>query len=234
LKCEGSPPLIRISGLTVLYQANWGEKPALDRFDLVINNGEIVGLMGPSGCGKTTVVLSVLGLLPPTAAVTAGSIQFLGQDLLNLNEKIFRKIRGREIGVVFQEPGASLNPVMKIGSQLCEGMRWHLKISRKEARERALDLLEETGIQDPASCLEAYPHQLSGGMQQRVLIASAVACRPRLLICDEPTSALDMIVQTRVLDLLKRLQKKMDLSILLISHDLLAIERIASRIETMA
>ena len=226
--------MLSVTDLTVVYRTEGVVKPVLNQISLSIDKAEIVGLVGPSGSGKTTLALCLLGLLPPVAEIVSGQVIFRGCNLHNADEKTLKSIRGKEIGAVFQEPGAVLNPVMRIDSQLCEGMRWHLGLTRAESRERAEQLLNEVGIPDPAGCLISYPHQLSGGMQQRVLIAAAIACQPKLLICDEPTSALDIIVQNRVLDLLKQLQENDKFSILLISHDLSAIERISERVEYLS
>lgn len=199
-------------------------------FSLRMEKGELVGLAGYSGSGKTTLALATLGLLPDGLQVSAGRILFLDKDLLALEEAEWRSIRGARIGMVFQEPASAMNPLIRIDKQLCEGMRHHLRLSREEALERATRLLSEVGIQDPGQCLGAYPHQLSGGMRQRVLIAAALSCEPDLLICDEPTSALDVTIQAQLVHLLARVAKNSDLAILFISHDLPLLSGISDRI----
>jgi ABC-type glutathione transport system ATPase component len=222
--------LLTVDNLTVNYRSNEAVQAVLRQLCLSIKNSEVVGLAGPSGSGKTTLVLCLLGLLPPSAEILSGKIVFEGRELDPREQRAFRAIRGKKISVVFQDPGAVLNPVMRIDRQLFEGMRFHLRLTRKEARLRALQVLEEVGISDPENCLASYPHQLSGGMQQRVLIASATTCQPKLLICDEPTSALDVLVQNKVLGLLRRLRAKHDFSILLISHNLNVINTVSDRL----
>ena len=226
---RNEPPLLEISGLSVAFQG----RQVLDRLDLRIFAGEIVGLIGESGAGKTVAALSILGLLPNEAAVLSGEIRYQGVNLLDLKKSELREVRGCGIGIVFQDPRTALNPVMRIDKQLFEGMRCRLGYSKEKALEESAGLLRAVGIQDPERCLRAYPHQLSGGMRQRVLVAAALSCKPRVLICDEITSSVDSIVQSQLLALLTRLRENWNVSILLITHDLRAAERVADRIAVM-
>lgn len=221
-------PVLRVQNLQVVFGGDSGVAAVLEGVTFSIGKSEIVGLMGPSGSGKSTLALSILGLLPPSAQVQAGSIFLAGRDLLKLTGQAMREIRGRRIGLVFQNPSASLNPVMRIDRQLCEGMRHHLALSKSDAISRATGLLREVGIRDPDACMMSYPYQLSGGMQQRVIIAAALSCRPDLLICDEPTSALDVTVQAGLLHLFRSLTSR-GLSVLFISHDRKVVEQVADR-----
>jgi oligopeptide/dipeptide ABC transporter ATP-binding protein len=192
----------------------------VDDVSFQIPQDSTLGLVGESGSGKTLTALSILNLPPAGTRIAQGQILFGGRDLLKMPEREIRKVRGKEIALIFQEPMSSLNPVFTVRTQLTEGMRTHLRISRKEAVERAAHLLEQVGISDPDRRLGEYPHQLSGGMRQRVMIAMALACEPALLIADEPTTALDVTIQAQILDLLRELRRKFRLSTLLISHDL--------------
>lgn len=229
MSTEQSIPLLRVRNLAVSYRSNGSEKLVLKKIDLEVGTGETVGVIGESGCGKTTLALALLRLLPPNASVLDGRIIFGTQGLLELDRDQLNQLRGRKIGFVFQEPLLALNPLMRIESQLCEGMRHHLRLSKKAARARAITLLERVGITDGPRCVEAYPHQLSGGMRQRVLIASALSCEPKLLICDEPSSSLDRPTQLKLMETMAQLKETRHLSILLISHDLDLISGIADR-----
>ncbi len=229
MSAEQPIPLLQVRDLSVSYLSNGTEKLVLEKVDLEVGTGETVGVLGESGCGKTTMALSLLRLLPANAHVRSGRITFGSQNLLELDRDQLNQVRGREIGFVFQEPLLALNPLMRIESQLCEGMRHHLHLSKNAARARAISLLERVGITDGRWCLEAYPHQISGGMRQRVLIATALSCEPKLLICDEPSSSLDRPTQLKLMETLAQLKQSRDLSILLISHDLDLISRIADR-----
>jgi ABC-type dipeptide/oligopeptide/nickel transport system ATPase component len=204
----------------------------LDNITLQIARGEICGLVGESGAGKTLTALAILGLLPPGAMAT-GEIRFQGRELLGLTEEKLREIRGCGIGMVFQEPQAALNPVMRIGQQLSEGMRYRLGYSKKKAEKHSLELLHSVGITEPERCLRSYAHQLSGGMRQRVLIASALSCDPELLICDEITSSVDSILEAQLLTLLTRLRRDRRVSILLITHNLSSVQKIADRVSVL-
>ncbi len=229
MSAEQPIPLLQVRDLSVSYLSNGTEKLVLKKVDLEIGTGETVGVIGESGCGKTTMALALLRLLPPNASVLEGQITFGTQDLLGLDRDQLNQVRGRKIGFVFQEPLSALNPLMRIETQVCEGMRYHLHLSKNAARVRAITLLERVGITDGSKCLEAYPHQLSGGMRQRVLIATALSCEPRLLICDEPSSSLDRPTQLKLMETMAQLKESSSLSILLISHDLDLVSGIADR-----
>jgi len=216
-----SEPLLEIKGLSVSFETDEGSVQALDAVDFEMGHGQTLGLVGESGCGKSVTALSIMRLLPkPIGCVTAGSILFQGEDLLKLSPDGIRKIRGNEIGMIFQEPMNALNPVMTIGDQLSEVFLLHQEILSKEAWGKSIEMLKSVGIPAPESRVFEYPHQLSGGMRQRVVIAMALACKPKLVIADEPTTALDVTVQAQILELLQVLQRQQGSSILLITHDL--------------
>lgn len=200
--------------------------------DFHIDKGDVVALVGESGCGKSMTAKSIIRLLPAEAQV-GGEILFQGCNLMHKSEKEMESIRGKEIGMIFQDPMSALNPTMKIGTQLIEGMRKHLKISHKECIQKAIELLEAVEISQPEQRMNQYPFELSGGMRQRVLIAMALACNPQLLIADEPTTALDVTVQAQILQLLKNIQKKWDLAILLITHDLGIVADVCNKVLVM-
>jgi len=213
--------LLEVKDLSVSFASDEGEVEALDRVSFAIKKGQNLGLVGESGCGKSVSAFSIMRLLPkPTGMITHGEILLGAKDLLSLSTDDMRKVRGNEIGMIFQEPMNALNPVQKIGDQIAEVFLLHQNVSKSQAWQLAVDMLGEVGI--PAAEIRAldYPHQLSGGMRQRVVIAMALACTPKLIIADEPTTALDVTVQAQILDLLKILQKKKGSSILLITHDL--------------
>ena len=216
-----SEPLLEIKGLSVSFETDEGSVQALDAVDFEMGHGQTLGLVGESGCGKSVTALTIMRLLPkPIGCVTAGSILFQGEDLLKLSPDGIRKIRGNEIGMIFQEPMNALNPVMTIGDQLSEVFLLHQEILAKEAWGKSIEMLKSVGIPAPESRVFEYPHQLSGGMRQRVVIAMALACKPKLVIADEPTTALDVTVQAQILELLQVLQRQQGSSILLITHDL--------------
>ena len=216
-----SEPLLEIKGLSVSFETDEGSVQALDAVDFEMGHGQTLGLVGESGCGKSVTALSIMRLLPkPIGCVTAGSILFQGEDLLKLSPDGIRKIRGNEIGMIFQEPMNALNPVMTIGDQLSEVFLLHQEILAKEAWGKSIEMLKSVGIPASESRVFEYPHQLSGGMRQRVVIAMALACKPKLVIADEPTTALDVTVQAQILELLQVLQRQQGSSILLITHDL--------------
>ena len=224
-------PLLQVDDLTVVYRArDGGETTALEGATFEVAASEAVGLLGESGCGKTTLGLALLGLLPPAGVVVRGSAFFGGQNLIGLGERELQEIRGAEISMVYQEPGAALNPVLRIGDQITEVIRAHRRFSRERASEEAGLLLAQVGFPREACIAAAYPHQLSGGQQQRVAIAQAIACRPALLIADEPTTALDRKTQLEILDLLANLRKQNHLALLLISHDFGVLAHAVDRI----
>ncbi|UCF36676.1 MAG: ABC transporter ATP-binding protein [Acidobacteriota bacterium] len=225
--------LLSIRDLTVSYRSDHRQHAPLSGLCLDIREAETVGLVGESGAGKTTLAHTLLGILPGSAVVRTGEILLRGQNLLALQPSEWRGVRGRRIGLVFQEPTAALNPVMRIETQICEGMVHHYSHDRQTARTRAQDLLLEVGIQNTEVVLDSYPFQLSGGMCQRVLIASALSLEPELLICDEPTSALDVAVRNQILALLVRLQRVHKFAILFISHDLSTLELVSDRVLTL-
>jgi len=224
--------LVEISGLHVRYPSDRGPVRAVDGVSFALAHGETYALVGESGCGKTATGLALLRLVEP-GEVTGGSIRFDGVDLLRLPEKEMRRYRGAHIGMVFQEPAAALNPVMKIGWQVAESPRIHKKIGRKEAWREAVRLLEMVALPDPEAQAKSYPHELSGGMQQRVMLAIALSCGPDLLIADEPTTALDVTIQSQILDLLRRLRRELHLTVLLITHDLRVVAENADRVGVM-
>ncbi|GGN39395.1 dipeptide/oligopeptide/nickel ABC transporter permease/ATP-binding protein [Streptomyces fuscichromogenes] len=221
--------LLTVSGLCVAY----GEKTVVDGVDLIVARGEVLGLVGESGSGKSQTAFSVLGLLPDQAEVTADQLSFDGKDLLGLDLADLNALRGRGIGYIPQEPMSNLDPCFRIGFQLAEPMRKHLRLSRTEARTKALELLARVGIADPERVFRSYPHQISGGMAQRVLIAGAVSCDPRLLIADEPTTALDVTVQAEVLDLMRSLQRERGMGMILVTHDFGVVADICDRVAVM-
>ena len=231
---DASTALLEVRGLCIEFDTEDGPARVVDEASFDVRRGQIVGLVGESGCGKTVSSLAVLRLLSsPPAHIVGGSIRFDGRELLDADFNEMRRIRGREIAMVFQDPLASLDPSFTIGSQLIEAMRLHEKLSRSAARSRAADLLESVHIPDPARRLSAYPHQLSGGMRQRVMIAMALSCKPRLLIADEPTTALDVTIQAQIVDLLHELRAEMDLAVLFVTHDLALISELSDEIAVM-
>ncbi len=210
-----------------------GTVTAVTGVDLTVHRGEVLGLVGESGCGKSVTSLSVLGLINPPGRVEAGAVRFHGQDLRTLPDRQLRALRGDRITMIFQQPTSSLNPVMDVGSQLGEVLEIHRNVKRRAARGRALELLRMVGIPDPERRLKAYPHEMSGGMAQRVMIAMALACEPELLIADEPTTALDVTIQAQILDLMRRLQEETGTAIILITHDLGVVAEMCDRVAVM-
>jgi oligopeptide transport system ATP-binding protein len=221
--------VLTVENLSVWLPSKGGALQIVDGVDLEVGPGEFIGIAGESGCGKTITSLALLGLLPAGAA-TRGRALFEGRDLLALSQKELRSVRGAEIGMVFQDPMSSLHPLLTVERQLTDHVEAHLGVTRRQARERALDLLELVRIPDPRGTLRVYPHQLSGGMRQRVAIAIAIACHPKLLIADEPTTALDVTVQAGILALLDTLRREQGVSILFITHDLGVMSAIAERL----
>ena len=227
-------PLLSIEELTVIYhQASAPVVTAVDRVSLSIDAADVVAVVGESGCGKSSLALAVTKLIQPPGEITGGRVMFDGEDVLRASEETLRKVRGCGIGYVFQDPSTSLNPVLTIGWQLREAIELHTPHRGAAADVIAVGSLERVGIPSPRERLHAYPHELSGGQQQRVMLAMAIAAHPRLLIADEPTTALDVTVQVQILQLLRRLVQELRLSILLISHDLTVVERLATRLAVM-
>ncbi|MFH1999235.1 MAG: ABC transporter ATP-binding protein [Planctomycetota bacterium] len=227
-------PILSIEGLKTVFALDEGSAVAVDRIDLHIARAETVALVGESGCGKTAAALSILRLLPvPPGKIEQGRILFKGNDLLSMPMKALRKIRGNRISMVFQEPMTSLNPVMCVGGQVAEVYRLHLGMSRAEALRAAEGMLDRVGISEPGMRMQEFPHQLSGGMKQRIMISMALACKPDLLIADEPTTAVDVTVQAQLLSLLKTCRDDFGMSILLISHDLSVVAELADRVYIM-
>ena len=228
-----APPLLQIRELRTYFHGKRETVRAVDDIDLLIEEGETLGLVGESGSGKSVTSLSVMRLLESTANIESGEISYFGRDLVHLPSRDMRDLRGKDIGMIFQEPGTSLNPVFRVGDQVGEALRVHLGMSRKEARQRTIELFEEVGIPEPERRIDSYPHEMSGGQKQRVMIAMALSCNPKLLIADEPTTALDVTIQAQILDLIRRLRDERGMSILFISHDLGVIAEIADRIAVM-
>jgi peptide/nickel transport system ATP-binding protein len=225
-------PVLEVRELSVRFDTDDGPVHAVDRLSFAVASHEVLGVVGESGCGKSVSVLSLLGLLPPTAAVS-GHAAFDGSDLLKASRSRLRRIRGKEISFVFQEPMTSLNPAFKVGSQIAEVGRRHLDLSRRAAHERAVELLDLVRIPAPRRRVDEYPHQLSGGMRQRVMIAMALACDPKILIADEPTTALDVTIQAGILDLLRDIRARLGTAIILITHNLGVVADIADRVLVM-
>ena len=229
-----APTLIDIRGLKTWFHTEDQVVKAVDGLSIRIREGQTLGLVGESGSGKSVTSLSIMRLLPEVSArIEAGEISFLGRDLVRLPMKEMRRIRGRDISMIFQEPGTSLNPVYRVGSQVVEAIVLHQKVSRAEARRRAIALFDEVGIPDPQRRIDSYPHEMSGGQKQRVMIAMALSCNPKLLIADEPTTALDVTIQAQILDLIRKLRDERGMSILFITHDLGVIAEIADEVAVM-
>ncbi|MGE5599217.1 MAG: ABC transporter ATP-binding protein [Bacteroidota bacterium] len=225
--------LLTVENLKTSFFTYAGEVKAVDGVSLSLERGEAVALVGESGCGKSVTALSVMGLINQPGRVVEGSVVFDGRELVGLKEREFRKIRGNEMGMIFQDPMTSLNPVLSIRTQLVEALRLHQRLSRAAARKRAVELLEMVGIPSPAQRLKQYPHQFSGGMRQRVMIAMALSCNPKLLIADEPTTALDVTIQAQIIELMKDLQHKLGMAIILITHDLGVVAGLCRRVYVM-
>lgn len=226
-------PLLDVRGLGITFSGPDTSIPVVRDVSLTVAAGESVGLVGESGCGKTVTGLALMGLLPFRTSRFDGQILLDGENLLDLTERQWRKRRGRRIGMIFQEPMSALDPVFTIGEQIGETLRTHFRIGRSEARERAIDAIAQVGIPDPAARHDAYPHELSGGMRQRAMIAMAISCEPALLIADEPTTALDVTVQAQITDVLGELSARSGMAMLFISHDLGLVSQTCSRIVTM-
>ena len=226
------PELLKVLNLKVYFETDEGEVKAVDGIDLEIKEGETLGLVGESGCGKTTTGLAIMKLLPWNSKIS-GKIIFLNEDLLSKNEEEMNKIRSNKISMIFQNPNTSLNPLMNVGFQIAEVLMFHKNMSKKDAYKEATKLLEIVGMPEPEKTLRKYPHELSGGMKQRVVIAMALACKPKLVIADEPTTAVDVTIQAQILELMRELQKQFNISILLISHDFGVIAEMCDRVAVM-
>jgi oligopeptide/dipeptide ABC transporter ATP-binding protein len=225
--------ILEIKNLKTQFFTESGAVKAVDSVDLVVKRGEVLGLVGESGCGKSVTSLSIMRLVGQPGRIVAGEIIFDDEDLLKLPEKRMVNIRGNRISMIFQQPQSSLNPVFRVGDQLTEAIALHQDVSKEEAEERSIELLRMVGIPEPRSRARAYPHELSGGMAQRVMIAMALACVPELLIADEPTTALDVTIQAQILDLMRNLRSKMDTAIILITHDLGVVAEMCDRVNVM-
>jgi oligopeptide/dipeptide ABC transporter ATP-binding protein len=225
--------ILVVQGLKTQFFTEAGIVRAVDGVDLVVKRGEVLGLVGESGCGKSVTSLSVMRLIGQPGKVVAGQVVFDKEDLLELPEKRMEGIRGNRISMIFQQPQSSLNPVFRVGDQLTEVLQNHQNMSKDEAKRRSVELLGMVGIPEPESRARAYPHEMSGGMAQRVMIAMALACVPELLIADEPTTALDVTIQAQILDLMRNLKSKMDTAIILITHDLGVVAEMCDRVNVM-
>ncbi len=226
--------LLEVESLTTQFVTRAGVVRAVDGVSWDVGEGETVALVGESGCGKSVSALSIMRLVAaPAGRIVAGRVRFKGRDLLALSEEEMRRVRGREIAMIFQEPMTSLNPVLTIGRQLTESLEIHLEMAPKEAARRATDLLAMVGIPDPERRLTQFPHQFSGGMRQRVMIAMAISCQPRLILADEPTTALDVTIQAQIMDLMKDLSQRLGVAILIITHNLGVVARYADRVNVM-
>src|SRR5256884_1954156 len=225
--------LLEVKNLATHFPTREGLVRAVDGVSFHLDRGELLGLVGESGCGKSMTALSVMRLVPPPGKITAGEILFEGRNLLKLSNREMRDVRGDDIAMIFQDPMTSLNPVFTVGEQIAEALRLHRRLSRRDARAGAIDAMREVAIPDPELRVNDYPHQLSGGMRQRVMIAMALACDPKVLIADEPTTALDVTIQAQILDLLNNLRRTRDLAVLLITHDLGVVAEVADRVAVM-
>ncbi|KGF68281.1 peptide ABC transporter ATP-binding protein [Hoeflea sp. BAL378] len=227
-------PILDVNGLKTVFRTRGGEVHAVNSVDFHLRPGELLGVVGESGSGKSVTMMSLLRLLPsPPAEMRNGTVMFDGQDLLKISPEELRKVRGSKIGFIFQDPMTSLNPVYTVGFQLAEPLRAHLGMSKAQARDRSVELLKLVGIPDPERRLKDFPHQFSGGMRQRVMIAIALACDPQVLIADEPTTALDVTIQAQIIELVKDLRRKLGMAIIWITHDLGVIAGIADRVMVM-
>jgi dipeptide transport system ATP-binding protein len=223
-------PLLEIRNLSVAFATRKGPFVAVDGLDLLVEPGQIIGVVGESGSGKSVGMLAVLGLLPWTATVTADMMRFDGRDLLTLGARARRKIIGKDLAMIFQEPMSSLNPCFPVGWQIAEALKAHEAMGGRERKRRVVELLAEVGIPEPEKRARAFPHQLSGGMSQRVMIAMALACRPKLLIADEPTTALDVTIQAQILDLIRKLRDERGMGVVLITHDMGVVAEAADQV----
>jgi len=227
-------PLLQVKGLCVEFSTRKGNVQVLNHLDLHLDPGEALGIVGESGCGKSMTALSIMQLIPvPPGNISAGQILLNDTDLLQLSEKHMQDIRGNDISMIFQEPMTSLNPVFTVGTQVSENIRRHQSATRAQAREKTIQILEAVGIPVPELRIHQYPHELSGGMRQRVMIAMALCCQPQILIADEPTTALDVTIQAQIFDLLQKIQTEMGTAVILITHDMSVIAEFADRVVVM-
>ncbi len=225
--------LLRVENLTVCAKTEKGMADIVDGISFSMNPGEILGIVGESGCGKSMTALAIAGLSARNVRIRTGRIFFCGKDLRTLSREEIRKIQGKDLSMIFQDPLTSLNPLMKIGRQVSENLRLHSTLPKREIRRRTAEVLRRMGLPEPEKLMDAYPHELSGGMRQRVMIAAAVICRPRLIIADEPTTALDVTVQAQILGLLREINRESGCAILFISHDLSVVSQLCGRILVM-
>jgi oligopeptide transport system ATP-binding protein len=226
--------LLEVNDLKTYFYTREGVVQAVDDISFAVDKGQTLGIVGESGCGKSVTALSIMGLIPkPPAKIAGGQVLFEGKDLTELNDRQLQNVRGRQIAMIFQDPMTSLNPTFKIGTQITETLRRHYEISKDDARKRAVELLEEVRIPRAAERLDDYPHRFSGGMRQRVMIAIALSCNPKLLIADEPTTALDVTIQAQILDLLDELRREHDMAMILITHDMGVVAETADDIAVM-
>jgi len=226
-------PILEVRDLRVEIPLTRGTVHAVRSASFTVEPGQALGLVGESGCGKSMTLRAILGLLPQPGHITGGEIRFEGDDLANADPKRLRDVRGARIGIIFQEPMTALNPVMRVGDQIAEGPRVHLGKSRSQARQTALELMRKVGIPDPTRRAQAYPHELSGGMRQRVMIAIALSCEPKLILCDEPTTALDVTIQDQILKLLSAMRRDLGVSVVFVTHDLAVVAETCERIAVM-
>ncbi|TLS38704.1 ABC transporter ATP-binding protein [Pseudalkalibacillus caeni] len=228
-----STSLLQIDDLKVQFKTGEGVVPSVNGVTFSVNEGETVAVVGESGCGKSITSLSILGLVPSPGEISGGTIKFGGKDLLKIKKRELRKLRGNDISMIFQEPMTSLNPVFSIGNQIGEVLRLHQKLDKKQALNKAVEMLDLVGIPDAEKVVSRFPHQLSGGMRQRVMIAMALACNPKLLIADEPTTALDVTIQAQILELIKKLKTDFNTGVIMITHDLGVVAEVADRVVVM-
>lgn len=225
--------LLSVKNLSTEFPVKKGIVRAVEDVSFDVDQGQILAIVGESGSGKSVTSLSIMGLLAEPGHVAGGSMEFEGKDLATLSEKQYRELRGNDMAMIFQEPMTSLNPVYRVGNQIVEAIRTHEKVSKAEAKDRAVDLLRKVGIPSPEARINDYPHQMSGGMRQRVMIAIALACEPKLLIADEPTTALDVTIQAQILELMMDLKEKLGMAIIMITHDLGIVARMCEKIAVM-
>lgn len=226
-------PLLKVEDLEVAFSGDAEDLNIIDKVNFTVNPGEILCIVGESGSGKSVTLLSIMGLLGRNGKITGGFVEFDGEDLLSKSEKELDRIRGNQLTMIFQDAMSSLNPVFTIGSQMIETMRVHLNIDKKTAKDRAINLLGKVGLPNPSAVMKKYPHTLSGGMRQRVSIAMALACNPKLLIADEPTTALDVTIQAQIMELIRTLKEELGMSIILITHDMGLVAEMADRVQVM-